>query len=107
MYNVEGLSSSDNNVSFRVSVDNMDFFFRLHIFRDILYCSIWMDNYLIVDSVKCINNAWLLPYKYLATAGNFRFEDSFDEYISASNFGNITKLKYYSREEYLQILNEG
>lgn len=104
MYQIGGLSQNENNVSFRIGIDNIDYFFRLHIFRGILYCSIWIDNYRIIDSVKCISGMWLLPYRYLALGGNFRFENSFDEYVTASDFARITRLCYYNREEYEEIL---
>lgn len=107
MYKIEGLSSEDPNVSFRVGIGNIDYFFLLHIFRGVLYCSIWIDDYMIVSGMKCINNAWLIPYKHLASGGNFRFEGSFDDYVSPKTFGKITTLNYYSREEYMKLLSKG
>lgn len=100
MYEIAGISSKSNNQEFRFEVSNVDFVFRLHTFRDVLYCSVYANGTLLAPSVKCINNKWILPYGHLATAGNFMFVNSYEGYVDTSEFGKITKLVYFSPEEY-------
>ena len=40
MYEIAGVSGKSNNQEFRFEVSGVDFVFRLHTFRDILYCSV-------------------------------------------------------------------
>lgn len=96
MYTIEGISKYANNQSFWVQIDNIEYMFRLHTFRDVLYCSISANGRLLVAGVKCINSTWLIQYKHLATGGNFRFENSYDDYVDPEYFGDITRLVYYS-----------
>ena len=100
MYEIAGVSGKSNNQEFRFEVSGVDFVFRLHTFRDILYCSVYANGTLVAPSVKCMNNKWLLPYSHLAAAGNFMFINSYEGYVETAEFGKITKLVYFSPEEY-------
>lgn len=102
MYQIVGISKS-NNQEFWVNIDGQEFLFRLHTFRNVLYCSIWTNGVLTIAGVKAINNAWLLPYNHIAIGGNFRFENSYDDYVSPEYFGDITRLVYYSPEELAEM----
>lgn len=106
MYVIEGLSDRTNNMMFRVVIEGAEYTFRLHSFRGVLYCSIYVNGAILHGGAKCINNKWLLPYKYMSSGGNFRFESSFDEYIDMKNIDKIMKLYYYSPEEYSAMTKE-
>ena len=99
MLYVAGISKHSNNQSFTVDINGIDYRFIFHTFRDILYCSIAINGTLVVAGVKCINDTWLIPFKYLTQGGNFRFENSYDDYVDPEYFGDITQLVYYSASE--------
>ena len=103
MYSIAGISKYSNNQSFWIQIDSIEYEFRLHTFRNVLYCSIAANGTLLVAGIKCINNSWLLPYKHLATGGNFRFENSYDDYVDPDYFGDITRLVYYSPEDIAEL----
>lgn len=103
MYKIGNLSPESNNQQFTFAIGGDTFAFRLHTFRNILYVSIYRNEELIVAGVKAINNAWLIPYKYLSENGNFRFEFSYDDYVDPDYFGSITRLCYYSSDEISEI----
>lgn len=103
MYVVAGISRHSNNQSFWIQIDDIEYMFRLHTFRDVLYCSISANGTLLIAGIKCVNNSWLIPYRHLSAGGNFRFENSYDDYVDPQYFGEITKLVYYPPDEIAEM----
>lgn len=91
--------SKTPNQSFFVDVDGKQFDFRLHYFRQLLYCDVSVDGELVAGSIRCVPNGWLVPFEHADGAGNFRFETYNDEYPDCENFGLTCFLMYYSKEE--------
>ncbi len=87
------------NQAFYVNVDGFEFGFRLHYFRELLYCDVSVDNELVAASVRCCPDAWLVPHEHTHGTGNFRFEATNDNYPNADDFGTTCFLTHYSQSE--------
>lgn len=91
--------SSIANQSFFVVVDGFKFGFRLHYFKELLYCDVSVDDELVAASVRCCPDAWLVPHEHMHGTGNFRFETSGDKYPDADDFGETCFLLHYTQNE--------
>lgn len=87
------------NQMFFVITNNVKVDFRLHLFRDVLYCDLWVGERKIANSVRCVPNGWLLPARYNTSIGNFRFETANGEYPNADDFGDSCILTHYEPDE--------
>ena len=88
------------NQTFFVVIDGNKVDFRLHTFRGLLYADISVNESKVANSVRCVNNGWLLPERFDKTIGNFQFQ-TLDgvSYPSADDFGDSCTLQYYSPDE--------
>lgn len=87
------------NQSFFVIVNGTKVDFRLHLFNDILYSDIWVDDVNVANSVRCVHKGWLLPKRFNSSIGNFAFITSNDEYPDADNFNDSCVLCHFDNEE--------
>lgn len=60
----------------------------------------------IASSVRCINNRFIIPYKYLEADGNFMFKCDNEEYPNYKNFNRSCKL-YFMDEDEVASYREG
>lgn len=88
-----------HNQTFFVIIDGVQFHFRLHYFRELLYADVSVNGKLIAGSVRCVPNGWLIPTAYTLGTGNFRFETSDGRYPNADNFGDTCFLRHYTQSE--------
>lgn len=95
--------SKIENQSFFVMIDGIEVDFRLHYFRGILYCDVSIDGEVVAYSVRCTNNAWLIPDIHVERVGNFRFETSDNSYPNAQNFGDTCTFVHYGKEEFYEM----
>lgn len=101
------LPSRYENVEFDCLAESVLFRFRLHVFRGMMYASVYADNELVVGGQRCIGNEWLIPSGLLVGMGNFRFEVNGDEYPWWENFGNGVRLVYYTASEIREMKENG
>lgn len=87
------------NQSFFVAINGYQFGFRLHYFRQLLYCDVSVDGELVAASVRCVPNGWLVPYEHTHGIGNFRFETYDNAYPDSDNFGTTCFMTYYTQDE--------
>lgn len=97
------LPSKYENVEFECLAEEILYRFRLHVFRDMMYATIYADNELVIAGQRCVNNAWLIPYGYMPDRGNFRFEVNGDEYPWWENFNDGTNLIYYTADDIIRM----
>lgn len=89
------------NQDFEVYIDGIRYYFRLHLFRDMLYADVTVEDTVVARSVRCIDRKWMIPFSYRNEGnGNFRFEDSsVGEYPYWKRLGKGCNLLFYSNEE--------
>lgn len=89
------------NQSFSVKEEGADIRIRLHVFKDILYADVFVDNECVMCSYRVVNKGWLLPFPWMRRngIGNLRFEDGDLQYPDYRNFGTTCNLVYYTAEE--------
>lgn len=97
------LPSKFENVEFDCIAEDVLYRFRLHVFRDMMYASIYADNEPIALGQRCVQNAWLIPSGLVPEKGNFRFEVNGENYPWWEDFNNGTKLVYYTRDEIAEM----
>lgn len=102
MYKVS--MSSVPNQDFDVYLDGVRYYFRLHLFRDMLYADVTVNDEQVIRSVRCIDRTWLIPFASAnAGFGNFRFEDDARQYPDWRRFGAQCVLVYYSNAEIAEM----
>ena len=87
------------NQTFFVIIDGVEFHFRLHYFREVLYADLTVDNELVAGSVRCVPNGWLFSKAYTKGCGNFRFETKKNAYPNANDFETTCNLVHYTQNE--------
>ena len=89
------------NVEFTTTPEEHGFTIRFRLLTNgITLVSLSDDDGTIVESVRAINNKWLIPYPYLEQGrGNFRFESDTDDYPYFENFNTSCRLVYYNQDE--------
>lgn len=97
------LPSKFENVEFDCIAEDTLYRFRLHVFRDMMYASIYADNEPIILGQRCVQNLWLIPRGLVPDKGNFRFEVNGEDYPWWEDFNNGTKLVYYTRDEIAEM----
>lgn len=93
------LPTKFENVEFECLAEETLYRFRLHVFREMMYATIYADNELVISGQRCVNNAWLIPDGYMPEKGNFRFEVNGENYPWWENFNESTNLVYYTADE--------
>ena len=93
------LPNKFENVEFECLAEETLYRFRLHVFREMMYATIYADNELVISGQRCVNDAWLIPDGYMSEKGNFRFEVNGDDYPWWANFNESTNLVYYTADE--------
>lgn len=96
---VFNLPSRFENVEFECLAEDILYRFRLHVFRDMMYASVYADNELVVAGQKCVSNAWIVPEGYMPEKGNFMFLVNGEDYPWWENFNNGVNLVYYTADE--------
>lgn len=97
--NIINLAQIPNQEFFTI-VEGKNINFRLHTFRDVLYCDVEVNGEVVAYSVRCTNKGWILPSRFNKSIGNFRFETADGvSYPDADNFGDTCTLAYYAPEE--------
>ena len=91
--------SQISNQEFFVAIGGYQFTFRLHYFRELLYCDVSVDGELVAASVRCAPNGWLVPVEHTHGTGNFRFETYDNAYPDSDNFGTTCFLMHYDQDE--------
>lgn len=89
------------NQDFETYIDGIRYYFRLHLFRDMLYADVIVEDTEVVRSLRCIDREWMIPFGYKnAGLGNFRFEDD-DEgmYPNWERLGKHCNLRFYTNAE--------
>lgn len=87
------------NQTFFVIIDGVEFHFRLHYFREVLYADLTVDNELIAGSVRCVPNGWLFSKAHTKRCGNFRFETYKNKYPNSEDFGTTCYFVHYTQDE--------
>jgi hypothetical protein len=87
------------NQTFFVIIDGVEFHFRLHYFREVLYADLTVDNELVAGSVRCVPNGWLFSKAHTKGCGNFRFETYQNKYPNSEDFGTTCYFVYYTQDE--------
>lgn len=80
------------------SIGSASYHFRFHSFRSMLYCDVTVDDAKAQSSVRCVNNAWLVPTRF-AQDGNFRVESDTEDYPTGVGMGKTCRLVYYTQDE--------
>jgi len=94
---------ANQKFSFTCSSGTYTITFRTH--EGITFASVELNGDVIVNGVRVINNNWLIPYKYLMRGnGNFRVETPKEDYPHYTDFGDDVVLRYYTQEEYEEIV---
>lgn len=81
------------------------YFVRLWAFREMMYADISHGGERIVSSLRILPNTWIIPFKYMADGGNFRFETNQadkNEYPFYTGFNTKFKLCTYTNNEMVQ-----
>ena len=87
------------NQSFFVVVGENQIDFRLHTFKDLMYCDIYVNGTMVSASTRCTPSNPLLPRYFNSRIGNFMFITDDDEYPNHENFGDTCNLIFITPEE--------
>ena len=90
------------NFSVTCGIGQTSYIFRFHTFRKMLYCDVTVNDVKAQSSVRCVNNAWLVPERS-AVYGNFRIESDTEDYPTGVEMGKHCRLVFYSQEEMAEI----
>ena len=98
MYTINPTATA--NQEFNTFIGGVEYGFRLHLFRGMLYADVSVDGTVIARSVRCIDREWLFPVHPKGMAGNFRFEsDRSGVYPDYEKFGDSCRIVFYTNEE--------
>lgn len=87
------------NIEFDYIAEETLYRFRFHVFHDIMYASVYVENEPVVLGQRCVQNLWLIPSGHVPEKGNFRFEVNGEDYPWWENFNNGSNLIYYTAKE--------
>lgn len=91
------------NQSFFVIVGDHQVDFRLHVFKDLLYCDLYVDGVLVSASTRCNPNQPLMPRYYNDRIGNFMFITTEGNYPNADYFGDSCNLVHVTADEIKEL----
>lgn len=75
---------------------------RLYEFRGMMYYDVKKNDEYIIAGNRVLPWSWMLPYEFIAQAGNFRFESGRNdrkEYPWYERFNDMFWLVYYTNDE--------
>lgn len=88
------------NQSFEFVYGGFVYSVTLKTYRSVVYGSVSIDDEPICQSIRCVNNQWIIPYEAIWSGkGNFRFECDDANYPNYENFGSSCHLRFYPSDE--------